>query len=621
MRLAVLAALPVLLASLARAAPVGQEVDFFPSASWITYGGETKSAASAAADPAFALHAHVERQLAKGHYAPPTVAKEERTTTADLKTTVRTKLSHFEITVADKPKSLDALPAIRLAASVAEHSWPSAVPVHMRIAFAPLGGGNVLANGGGTHFARMNSIFKEIVPVAAAEAFLGKDFNDKQKGNGRFDVLVTVNTNTPWYLGIDGRTPSNKYDLATVILHEIYHNLIFTGGIFVEKAPNPSANAGLHQEASIQNNLVTRFDSFLANRAGCQVLNYLKDTKLQRTTGRSGSELLAQSVANDSLFFGFHSFGRLVKLHAPRHFLAKSSIYHIDPATAGADSIMAPIIRPGRSQHTVGPVILRMQSLFMDPDVRGANTNCPRPLLDPAPLGRTENRNGDVTVPGVTVPGNHPTLKPGEEPLGGVLFDNGQGIGLGNIGVRRGLSRGAIIALSVLGGLLLLLLYLALIAFVIASMKKKPKPEPLGEDPGMYPDEEEGMYPGEGGEKIPSQSNVYPPSKSYGGVGGVAVVPPPPVGRPCGGSRRSSSHRSSSKRVPSVVPPSSKRSTPPTCRPPSSRAPSSSKHSRKPSSRAPSTRPPSVRPPSTRPPSSRKPSSRAPRTEDYFDCS
>lgn len=613
MRLAVLAAL----FAAAYAAPVGKEVDLFQSGSWITYGGETDSAATKAADSAFALHAHVERQLSKGHYVPAKSAVDETrlTTGGDLKTTVRTKLCHFEITVADRPKHLDALPAIRLAASVVEHSWPSAVPVHMRIGFASLGGGNVLANGGGTHFARMNSVFKEIVPVAAAESFLGKDFNAKEKGNGKYDVLVTVNTNTPWYLGIDGRPPPSQYDLATVILHEIYHNLIFTGGIFVEKAPNPAAAAGLHQEASIQDNLVTRFDSFLANRAGCQVLNYLKDAQLQRTTGRSGNELLAQAVANDSLYFGFQSFGKLVKLHAPRVFLAKSSIYHIDPATAGADSIMAPVIRPGRSQHSIGPVIIRMQALFLDPEVRGANTNCPLPLADPAPLGGAQSRTGDISLPA-----NHPTLKPGEEPLGGVLFD--QGLGTGGVGtrIRRGLSRGAIIALSVLGGLLLLLLYLALIAFVIVSMKKKPKPAPLG-DSGMYGDAEETYYDEQGG-KVPSGSNHYPPSKSHGPS---VYPPPPPVAKPgaCGGSRRSSSRHSSSKRVPSVAPTSTKRPAPPSCRPPSSRAPSSSKHSRshKPSSRAPSTKPPTVRPPSSRAPSTRKASSRAPKTEDYFDCS
>lgn len=292
--------------------------------------------------------------------------------------------STFVVTLINAPVYLDVIPAVNKVISIVESTWTSNVPVNTRIDFAQLGGSDVLANGGGTHFVRMLDVFDEIVPVAVAEAVRGIDLNAHEQNDGRFDAIVTVNLNAPWYVGVDGHTSADKYDLVTVLLHEIYHNLVFTGSVTVEVNKNRRAKGGIYQTAYIDNNLPTRFDAFLANREGCAVLDYLNDRKLARKLRKRPSEVFANAVVNDDLYFAHKSFGIVAKLYAPRVFLLHSSIYHIDSKDPD-DRVMTATIQKGKSQHALGSRVLAIQNMFLDPNVKGANRNCPRPLLDPSP--------------------------------------------------------------------------------------------------------------------------------------------------------------------------------------------------------------------------------------------
>ena len=60
-------------------------------------------------------------------------------------------------------------------------------------------------------------------PVALAEKIDGKSLNDDLQG----DLELRINSSINWYLGTDGQTPKSKYDLITVVLHEICHGLGF----------------------------------------------------------------------------------------------------------------------------------------------------------------------------------------------------------------------------------------------------------------------------------------------------------------------------------------------------------------------------------------------------------
>ncbi len=514
--------------------------------------------------------------------------------------------SEFEIDVV-KPPDAAVQRAVEKAAYIMEHSWKSKVPVVTRITFGNLGAPDILANGGGTFFCRIRSMFDEILPIAAGEAILGRDLNKHKDKKGKYDVLITINTNAPWYFGTDGKPPAHSYDLVTVLLHEFYHNLLFTGGIYVTVRKTKDR---IVQKAHVHEGRITRFDAFLATENGCSVLIYLKDKELKKSTGLSGDELLAAALTNDRLYFGWESHGKLVKLHAPKVFVPKSSIYHLDPDGAGGDLVMTPKFLQGRAQHAIGPRIIKMQHLYLDPDVKGANDKCPRPLPNPQGPAATHD---DYERSGSNGSDKHPPFvvvnpKPIEVPHYGRF------------------PVGWIIALSILGVILLLTLC-ALLFCILWKLKKKIKGSSTSGTSISSSDIHRPGHPGVPGHPgEPPEPELYGPSQP-----GPYGQPGPPGG--AGGSYKTPTHTSYSGGYPSAVPglppPSKTKSSyrppshrPPSHRPPSHKPPSSCKPKPPSCKPKPSTKPSSSRrpPPSTRPPSSR-PKSRPPKTEDYFDCS
>jgi len=300
--------------------------------------------------------------------------------------------SKFIFDVHNAPDSEGVRKAMNKVAVIMGRAWSSKITVNVRVAFGDLGASNVLVNGGGTYFCKIHSL-NQVVPIAAGESILGKDLNQHIKGAGKYDVIITMNTNTPWYYGTDGRTTNDKFDLVTVLLHEMYHNLIFTGGIRVDVQ---KLNGSVQQKAKLNNAHISRFDSFLANKEGCAVLGYLKDKALKEKTKKSGDVLLGDALTNEQLYFGSGKDGDLVRLFAPRVFDSNSSIYHLDTKKSSDESIMtAHEFEKGRAQHAIGSRILKIQKLYLDAGLKGANTNCPRPLQDPKkrPLNAEERKD------------------------------------------------------------------------------------------------------------------------------------------------------------------------------------------------------------------------------------
>jgi hypothetical protein len=185
-----------------------------------------------------------------------------------------------------------------------------------------------------------------LYPVALAEKIAGRSLNSNLQG----DITLTVNSSINWYLGTDGQTPIQKYDLVTVAMHEICHGL----GFFHSFSDN--GNIGSYGIGSIP----MIYDTFIENFPG----NKLTDTlKFLNSSSSLGSQLVGnQLYFNGPLLKKYTSSNPLrynnisrAKLYVPATWDAGSSISHLDEsATLASDGLMTPFIDLGEAIHDPG---------------------------------------------------------------------------------------------------------------------------------------------------------------------------------------------------------------------------------------------------------------------------
>jgi hypothetical protein len=173
--------------------------------------------------------------------------------------------------------------------------------------------------------------------AALGEKIAGEPLNR----NSEADIWLNINSNVSWYYGTDGNTPTIRYDLVTVALHEICHGLGFFDSFRID-----GLNA-LYGTSSIP--LI--YDTFVENQAG----KLLTDTNLYVNP----SAALKTAVTSGQVYFNGpllknYSLGR-ARLYAPSTFDAGSSIAHLDPSsTLSVNSLMTPYIDLGEAIHDPG---------------------------------------------------------------------------------------------------------------------------------------------------------------------------------------------------------------------------------------------------------------------------
>jgi hypothetical protein len=189
-----------------------------------------------------------------------------------------------------------------------------------------------------------------LYPVALAEKIAGRSLNSNLEG----DITLAVNSSINWYLGTDGQTPVQKYDLVTVAMHEICHGL----GFFDSFSDN--GTIGSYGIGSIP----MIYDTFVENFPGKKLTDTLKFFN-------PSSSLASQLVGNQLYFNGplltkYTSLNLLrynnilrAKLYAPATWDAGSSISHLDEsATLKSDGLMTPFIDLGEAIHDPGKYTL-----------------------------------------------------------------------------------------------------------------------------------------------------------------------------------------------------------------------------------------------------------------------
>ncbi|MBC6606170.1 T9SS type A sorting domain-containing protein [Hymenobacter sp. BT188] len=188
-------------------------------------------------------------------------------------------------------------------------------------------------------------------PVALAEKIVGQELNGTNA-----DISAEFSSNFDWYLGLDGLAPAGKFDLVSVVLHELGHGLGFVAASsYTDPPPVTGPVASLNSSG-----FPWIFSTYIENGPG------------QRLAGNSRfpspSLALADQFTSNDLYFGSPlvnavTNGLRARLYAPAKFDGGSSISHLDEASYRAgdpNSLMTPQIGRAEAIQNPGPITLKM---------------------------------------------------------------------------------------------------------------------------------------------------------------------------------------------------------------------------------------------------------------------
>ncbi|MER0438142.1 T9SS type A sorting domain-containing protein [Emticicia sp. W12TSBA100-4] len=255
--------------------------------------------------------------------------------------------SNIEVTYIDFPEQ--AKVPFEQAIVIWERYLISTQTIRIKATWSKTMSNSVLAETGATRIYRSSTSTPNLpyanvwYPTPLAEALSGKELN-----SGDFDMTVTLNGNINWYLGTDAKAQSGRYDMITVMLHEIAHGLGFSSSMSIINS-DTQGQYGQSGSAYI-------FDIFMLDSQKVKLTN----------TGVYGnpSTGLKTSLTSNALYFGLKNpafANTLPRLYAPSPFKSGSSFSHFDESTytvGTPNSLMSPSVRAAEVNHNPGELLL-----------------------------------------------------------------------------------------------------------------------------------------------------------------------------------------------------------------------------------------------------------------------
>ena len=236
-------------------------------------------------------------------------------------------------------------PAINGAVDVWAQNFTSKVPIKLRVLWERQSNSGILASAAPGKF---HSNFKNIPDAdlwyasALADAIAGEDIEPTTP-----EITIRINsTNGPMlYLGTDGKCPSNKYDLMSMILHEMAHGLGFLSNADYDD---------LYGYGSIQQ--PTPYDAYAQIPDGRRLMD-LDSPSLE----------LGQALTQPLVWSGANAIrannGVKPLLYTPSKYEGGSSVSHLDEntfANSPRDAVMSPNLKFGEVFHSPGPLLIAM---------------------------------------------------------------------------------------------------------------------------------------------------------------------------------------------------------------------------------------------------------------------
>lgn len=242
----------------------------------------------------------------------------------------------------------DVRKPVDYAVSILESLLPEDAKFTINITWRNISTNGVLANStiagfvGGWAINALNPF--AFYPVALGEKISGRTYNDDNQS----DIDLVINSSIGWYLGTDGRTPTNRYDLVTVVLHELFHGIGFFDSMDIDE-DNEIGFYGLSSIPMI-------YDTFVENL----LEKKLTDTLLFENYSKPlYDELTGAQLYFDGPLVNRYSSGARVKLYAPSRWDPGSSVSHLDELrTLPEHALMTPYIDLGEAIHDPGKITM-----------------------------------------------------------------------------------------------------------------------------------------------------------------------------------------------------------------------------------------------------------------------
>lgn len=239
--------------------------------------------------------------------------------------------------------------AFEYAVSIWESLISSSVPIYVEARWQVLGT-NVLGSCGPSDFLRnfdgapLRNVY---YPIALAEKLQKRQIT----GPGSPDMVARFSSSIPWYTGIDGKTPVNRYDFVSTVLHEIAHGLGFTGFFSVNAARLLGSSGAANKNPAVFDTKVQDFQQ-----------RFLTDEFYYPNPSEAlYNAFISNLLYSDSYLGRRWNNNSRPRLYAPSKFSDGSSIYHLNTISypyGSPNSLMTHSAGLGQAIHSPGPLAL-----------------------------------------------------------------------------------------------------------------------------------------------------------------------------------------------------------------------------------------------------------------------